>query len=132
MSFATGGRAVVTAKGSLWDTAGVGPNGRSLPVRFSVLAVIYHLHRDACDNLPMFEQAGVWIFHEEADVHVMVDELQHLADQSVAPLEVSRNLGLRSRTTVVRAGRTRPDQIDVWGKLLGLQVQHVGHESWIR
>ena len=68
------------------DPAGVGPNGRSLSVRFSVPAVIYYLHRDAVDDLPMFEQAGVWIFHEEVNVHVMVDELQHLADVSVAPL----------------------------------------------
>ena len=75
----------MTANGSLRDPAGARPKGRSLSVRFSVLAVIYHLHRDACDNLPMFEQAGVWIFHEEVDVHVVGDELQHLADQSVAP-----------------------------------------------
>ena len=61
----------------------------------------------------------------------MTDELQHLADLSVAALEVSGGLGLRSRTTVVRAGRTRPDQIDVWGKLLWLQVQNVGHKSGV-
>ena len=55
----------------------------------------------------------MWIFHEEVTVGIMVDELQHLAHQSVASIQVSRSLGLRSGTTVVRAGRTRPDQIDV-------------------
>ena len=98
-------------------------------VRFSVLAVIYYLHSDACDHFSISEQAAVWIFHEEVNVHVMVDELQHLADQSVASLEVSRSLGLRSRTTVVRAGRTRPDQVDVGGQLLGLNVKNVRHKS---
>ena len=85
----------MTAKGPLWDPAGVSPKGRSLSVRFSVLAVIYYLHRDAVDHFSISEQAAVWIFHEEVNVHVMVDELQHLADQSVASLEVFRSLRLR-------------------------------------
>ena len=80
VSFANCVWAVVAAEGSLWDPAGVSPDGRSLPVRFPVLAVVHHLHRDAVDDLPLFERAGVWIFHEEVYVPVMVDELQHLAD----------------------------------------------------
>ncbi len=110
----------MTAKGLLWDPAGVGPKGRSLSVRFSVLAVIHYLHRDAVDDLPISERAGVWIFHEEVNVHVVVGELEQLANKSVGSIQVSRSLGPSSRTTVVRAGRTRPDQIDVWGKLLWL------------
>ena len=58
----------MTAKGPLWDPAGVSPKGRSLSVRFSVLAVIYYLHRDAVDDLSMSEQAGVWILQEEVEV----------------------------------------------------------------
>ncbi len=53
---------------------------------FSVLAVIYYLNGDAVDDLPISEKAGIGIFHEEVDVHVVVDELEHFANKSVGSI----------------------------------------------
>ena len=58
------------------------PNGRALsvpprPVIVCVLTVIDYAHGHPSDNLPGFQKATVWIFHEERDIE-MFSQVKYL------------------------------------------------------
>ena len=63
------------AKGSRRVPVSICPDGCALsvppgPVIVCIGAVIHDTHRKTLDHIPGFQEAAVWVFHEEGDVEM--------------------------------------------------------------